>query len=71
MKNADKESLKKSFDLQKFKMETLVRKRALYWKQKSKMFNIISTLSMLLMFALAYFAYSFIAEFIQNYNFLR
>ena len=59
------------FDLRKFKVVTVARKRELFWQKSSGLFNLISTVSLLLIFAVAWFLYIFMTYFIQHFTRLR
>jgi len=60
------------FDLEGYKKKVLTQKRERFWKRNSRRFSIISTLCMIALFVMAYFAYFFLADFIAaNFTFLR
>ena len=59
------------FDLDEIRKKVITRKRVRFWKRNSKLFVIISLLSLIAMFVLAYFAFHFLMDIILNYTLLR
>ena len=60
-----------SFDLDDFKKNVLTQKRERFWKRKTKLFYLLSTLSMIAMFVLAYYIFHFLSDLILAHTGLR
>ena len=60
-----------NFELEKLNKNTIVQKQERFWKRNSGRFTVISTLAMLIMFAIAYFIYVMLDYLLTNYTFMR
>ena len=58
-------------NLHSIRKKTLTRKREKFWERKSKLFYLISTLVMMVLFTCAYYVFHFMVQFIQEYTLLR
>jgi hypothetical protein len=59
------------FDLDKYKLRVLAQKKIIFWRRNSRLFSLFSTVSMLALFAAAYFIYTFLADILANQLFMR
>ena len=60
-----------NFDLDDFKKNVLTQKRERFWKRNTKLFYFLSTLSMIVLFILAYYIFHFISDLIFIHTSLR
>jgi VIT1/CCC1 family predicted Fe2+/Mn2+ transporter len=60
-----------SFDLHGFKRVVLHQKRENFWKRNAKLFSALSTLIMVVLFVLAFYFYTYAANFIASLPFVR
>ncbi|MCL2852489.1 MAG: hypothetical protein FWE20_05570 [Defluviitaleaceae bacterium] len=59
------------FDLDDIHKKAVTKKRDRFWKRNTKLFYLISTLIMIVLFVIAFFAFHFIMDFITNFTDLR
>jgi hypothetical protein len=60
-----------SFDLNGFKKVVLTQKRENFWRRNARLFSVLSTLIMLVLFVVAFYVYTYAAHLIASLPFVR
>ena len=66
-KNTDRAPNLDHFDLEEFRRNTLAQKRENFWRRKGWQLSLISTVSMIVLFGIAYFLYLFLASVLADF----
>jgi hypothetical protein len=60
-----------SFDLHDFKREALHQKRENFWRRNARLFSVLSTMIMIVLYVFAFYFYTHAANFIASLPFVR